>query len=145
MSWFLGWVGSLRCRESLIILAQTAAAMGDRLRIKLHGNVHAHAIPDFDAILAAHPSLTYEGPYAYPEGLEPIYTSCDLVWAQDLWQRGANSDWLLPNRIYEASYFGCPQIAVADTETGRRVADGTLGFVLPEASPWGTDSIFCAT
>jgi hypothetical protein len=46
---------------------------------------------------------------------------CDAVWAQDLWQSGANSDWLLPNRIYEASYFGCPSIALAP---GRRPGGG---------------------
>lgn len=130
----LGWVGSLRCRKSLLILAEAARQMGDRLRIVLHGNVHAHAIPDFDAILAAHPTMSHAGAYSYPDGLGPIYTACDLVWAQDLWQPGANSDWLLPNRIYEASYFGCPQIAVAGTETGRRVAEAGLGFALPEAS-----------
>ena len=131
----VGWVGSLRCRDSLLILAETAKTMGDRLHIVLHGNVHTHAIPDFDAILAAHPNMSHSGPYTYPDGLGPIYRSCDLVWAQDLWQRGANSDWLLPNRIYEASYFGCPQIAVAGTETARRVAEADLGFVLPDASP----------
>jgi hypothetical protein len=43
-----------------------------------------------------------------------------------------NSDWLLPNRIYEASYFGCPSIALAGTETGRRVAADGLGFTVEE-------------
>ena len=130
----LGWVGSLRCRESLLILAEAARGMGEALRVELHGNVHAHAIPDFDTILSAHPNLRHHGAYRYPDDLAAIYQSCDLVWAQDLWQRGANSDWLLPNRIYEASYFGCPQVAVAGTETGRRVAEAGQGFVLPEAS-----------
>jgi len=130
----LGWVGSLRCRTSLRILAEAAAEMGDGLRVHLHGNVHRHAIPDFDVIVAAHPNMTYAGAYAYPDDLAGIYGGCDLVWAQDLWQRGANSDWLLPNRIYEASYFGCPQIAVAGTQTGLRVVEAGQGFVVPTAS-----------
>ena len=130
----LGWVGSLRCRESLLILAEATRRMDGALRVEMHGNVHAHAIPDFAAILEAHPDLRHHGAYRYPDDLSAIYQSCDLVWAQDLWQRGANSDWLLPNRIYEASYFGCPQIAVAGTETGRRVSGSGQGFVLPEAS-----------
>jgi succinoglycan biosynthesis protein ExoL len=70
--------------------------------------VHRHAVPGFDAVLRAHPNIRHAGAYRYPDALGAIYTSCDAVWAQDLWQAGANSDWLLPNRIYEASYFGCP-------------------------------------
>lgn len=130
----LGWVGSLRCAESLRILCTAADMLGDRVRIVLHGNVHRHALPDFDAVIAGRANLTHHGPYAYPEDLREIYGACDLVWAQDLWQRGANSDWLLPNRIYEAGYFGCPSIALAGTETGRRVAEDGLGFTVDEPS-----------
>jgi succinoglycan biosynthesis protein ExoL len=75
-------------------------------------------------------NVTYFGPYNYPDDLSKIYGGIDLVWAQDLWQRGANSDWLLPNRIYEASWFGCPSLAVADTQTGRRVDTAGLGFTI---------------
>lgn len=131
----LGWVGSLRCKDSLAILVETASQMGDRLQLRMHGNVHSHAIPDFQAQIEAHENISYHGAYAYPHGLAEIYSACDLVWAQDLWQRGANSDWLLPNRIYEASYFGCPQIAVAGTETGRRMEEAGLGYTVPEATP----------
>lgn len=126
----LGWVGSLRCNESLEILLEVADRMGPDLRVRFFGNVHSHALPDFDVRIARHPNVEYCGPYAYPQGLAMAYGACDLVWAQDLWQRGANSDWLLPNRIYEASWFGCPSIAVADTETGRRIAADRLGFVV---------------
>jgi len=127
----LGWVGTLRCARSLELLAGAARRLGPRLRIEMHGVVHRHALPDFDAVLAAHPNLHYGGPYDYPDGLARVYETCDLIWSQDLWQWGTNSTWLLPNRIYEASYFGCPSVAVAGTETGRRVAEG-LGWTLPE-------------
>jgi succinoglycan biosynthesis protein ExoL len=130
----LGWVGSLRCARSLEILAGLARAMSPRIEIRCHGNVHAHALPGFDAVLAAHPNIRHAGPYRYPEDLAAIYAGCDAVWAQDLWQAGGNSDWLLPNRIYEASYFGCPSIAVEGTETGRRIAEDGLGFTIPDAS-----------
>lgn len=126
----LGWVGTLRCAQSLALLAEVADRLGPRLQVALHGVVHAHAIPDFDAIVAARPNMTWHGPYTYPGGLADIYRACDLVWAQDLWQWGTNSTWLLPNRIYEASYFGCPSLAVAGTETGRRAAEG-LGWTIP--------------
>lgn len=130
----LGWVGSIRCKESLKILTQTADALGDKICVRIHGNIHRHVLPDFDAEIAARDNIDYLGPYDYPNDLARVYADCDVVWAQDLWQRGANSDWLLPNRIYEASWFGCPSIAVGDTETGRRVRDDDLGIVLEEAS-----------
>jgi len=129
----LGWVGTLRCPQSFDILIRTADRLGDRIRLDLHGIVHQHMLPDFETVIAARPTVTYHGPYAYPDGLEAIYRSCDAVWVQDLWQWSTNSAWLLPNRIYEAGYFGCPSIAVAGTETGRRVAQG-LGWTVPEPS-----------
>jgi len=130
----LGWVGSLRCPQSLAILTNTAKRLGDEIEIRCSGAVHRHALPEFDAILASHANITYSGPYRYPDDLGAIYTACDAVWAQDLWQTGANSDWLLPNRIYEASYYGCPSIALSRTETGRRIARDDLGFTVAEAT-----------
>lgn len=130
----IGSVGSIRCAPSLSILAETARRMGQDVHVAFHGNVHRHAVPEFDQVIAAHPNMSYHGPYRYPDDLQAIYAGCDLVWSQDLWQAGANSDWLLPNRIYEASWFGCPSIAVAGTETARRVADRGLGFVIAAPS-----------
>ncbi|MEO0915082.1 MAG: glycosyltransferase, partial [Pseudomonadota bacterium] len=130
----IGWVGALRCAPSFALLCAVADALPE-WRVELHGRVHEHALPGFDAALEARPNMEFCGPYAYPEGLGAAYARLDLVWAQDLWQGGANSDWLLPNRIYEASWCGCPSIAVAGTETGRRVAEDGLGFVVDRAEP----------
>lgn len=131
----VGWVGSIRCQASLRLLMAAADAMGRELRIAIYGNIHRHAVPDFDEQVGSRANVAYSGPYQYPDGLSAVYQGLDLVWAQDLWQRGANSDWLLPNRIYEASWFGCPSIAVAGTETGRRIEADRLGFTIAEATP----------
>jgi succinoglycan biosynthesis protein ExoL len=130
----LGWVGTLRCARSLALLAEVADRLGPRLHVALHGIVHHHAVPDFDEIVATRSNMIWHGAYDYPDGLVRIYRSCDLVWAQDLWQWGTNSTWLLPNRIYEASYFGCPSLAVDGSETGSRVAAG-LGWTIPAPEP----------
>ena len=108
--------------------------MGPRVQIVLRGVVHRHQLPEFDRVLSLRPNMRYDGPYTYPDGLAQAYRGLDCVWAQDLWQAGANSDWLLPNRLYEAGYFGCPAIAVAGTETARAVQQRALGLVIPEAS-----------
>ncbi|MCA0964023.1 glycosyltransferase [Salipiger bermudensis] len=132
----VGWVGTIRCAPSLALLSEVAARMGAGVEIHIHGVVHRHVLPEFDAVIAAHSNMVFHGAYQYPQDLPALYGGVDLVWSQDLWQRGNNSDWLLPNRIYEASWAGCPSIAVAGTETGRRVADDGLGWVIdaPEAA-----------
>lgn len=127
----VGWVGTIRCAPSLAILSEFAQAHRDTAEIHIHGIVHHHAVPEFDAVLERHPNMIFHGPYDYPADLAQVYGGLDVVWAQDLWQSGGNSDWLLPNRIYEASWAGCPSIAVADTETGRRVDADALGWTLP--------------
>lgn len=126
----VGWVGTLRCARSLALLAEVAERLGSKVQLNFHGVVHEHALPDFDSVLSRHKNIVWHGPYDYPNGLLKIYNNCDLVWSQDLWQWGTNSSWLLPNRIYEASYFGCPSIAVSGSETGERVSDG-LGWTIP--------------
>jgi succinoglycan biosynthesis protein ExoL len=133
------WDGSDRCAapEASRSLPEPRGRWGRRSRSVCHGAVHRHAVPGFDAVLRAHPNIRHAGAYRYPDALGGIYTSCDAVWAQDLWQAGANSDWLLPNRIYEASYFGCPSIALEGTETGRRVAADGLGFTVRGADGGG--------
>ncbi|MHA3914935.1 glycosyltransferase [Halovulum sp. GXIMD14793] len=129
----LGWVGTLRCPATLKLLAAAAGQLGAAIEVHLHGAVHRHVLPDFDDVIGGCPNIHYHGLYRYPEGLATAYEHLDLVWAQDLWQRGANSDWLLPNRVYEAGYFGVPGLAVAGTETARFL-DGQ-GFVIEAATP----------
>jgi succinoglycan biosynthesis protein ExoL len=128
----LGWIGTLRCARSLDLLERTAQLLGREVEIVMRGVVHDHALPRFHNVLVRNPNIRFEGGYAYPDGLRQAYSGLDLVWAQDLWQAGANSDWLLPNRIYEAGYFGCPSIAVAGTETARKITRERLGFVIDE-------------
>lgn len=131
----LGLVGSIRCQASVELLFRTAELMGDRLRLRFSGALHDHALTDFHGELARHPNAEWTGPYPYPQGLPAAYAGCDLVWAQDMWQRGTNSDWLLPNRIYEASWCGCPQVALSATQTGKRVAQDGLGWTIDRPEP----------
>jgi succinoglycan biosynthesis protein ExoL len=74
-------------------------------------------------------NMRFNGPYA-PSELASIYQACDLAWAIDFWQQGQNSDWLLPNRIYEGSFYNCLPIARADTETAHWLGDRGAGVIL---------------
>lgn len=131
----IGLVGSIRCQASVELLFRTADLMGDRLRLRFSGALHDHALSDFHGQLLRHPNAEWTGPYPYPQGLSSAYAGCDLVWAQDMWQRGTNSDWLLPNRIYEASWCGCPQVALSSTQTGKRIAQDGLGWTIDAPNP----------
>jgi len=137
-------VGTIRCAPSLALLTAVAAQLGDQVEIHIHGVVHHHALPDFDATLAAHPNMIFHGPYSYPDELLRVYSQIDLVWAQDLWQMGNNSDWLLPNRIYEASWAGCPSLAVSTTETGQRIRQDALGWVIDTPTPQSLLKLFAS-
>ncbi|MEO1240044.1 MAG: glycosyltransferase, partial [Pseudomonadota bacterium] len=47
----IGWVGSIRCRASLEILKGVAQRLGSDVQVAIHGNIHRHAVPDFDAVV----------------------------------------------------------------------------------------------
>jgi succinoglycan biosynthesis protein ExoL len=128
----IGWFGNLRCRRSLALLLSLAERFPDRVEIVLRGNPARTELGDFETSLADHKNVRFEGRYAWPEDLSKIYGELDLVWAGDFHDPGANSKWLMPNRLYEGGYFGAPPLAPADCETGAWVKSRNVGFVLEE-------------
>ncbi len=60
--------------------------------------------------------MRFGGPYEHTD-LAAMYRNVDFMWGVDYFQRGLNSDWLLPNRLYEAGHYNCPIIALAETQT----------------------------
>lgn len=131
----IGLVGSIRCQASVELLMRTADLMGPALHVRIAGGLHEHALSGFHQALAARGNVEWVGRYDYPQGLAGAYAGCDLVWAQDMWQRGTNSDWLLPNRIYEASWCGCPSVGLGGAETGRRIETDGLGWTIETPTP----------
>ncbi|MEO1468945.1 MAG: glycosyl transferase family 1 [Pseudomonadota bacterium] len=128
----IGWFGNLRCARSLALLEALGQRFPDRVEIVLRGYPALGEIPDFDARVAAAPAIRYGGRYRAPDDLGDLYGGVDVVWAGDFMDAGLNSAWLLPNRLYEGGWFGCPPIAPAAAETGRWVAGRGAGFVLEE-------------
>lgn len=128
----LGWVGRIRCQRSLDLMCVLADRFGDRLHIHLHGIPSLSEISVFEPVIEPRENMTYHGPYLAPEGLAEIYSSLDLVWAGDFMEAGANSVWLLPNRIYEGGYFAVPPVAPADTQTAAWIEDRACGLIVAE-------------
>ncbi|MEL6680625.1 MAG: glycosyltransferase, partial [Pseudomonadota bacterium] len=128
----IGWFGNLRCSVSLDLLLGIAERFRDEVEIVLRGYPAPGVFPDFEGLLAGHANVTYHGRYKAPQDLEAIYADVDVVWAGDWYETGANSLWLLPNRIYEGGYFGTPALAPFGTETARWLADKDAGFLIDE-------------
>jgi succinoglycan biosynthesis protein ExoL len=128
----LGWFGNLRCRRSLALLLDLAAQFPERIEIVMRGAPTKTDLGDFEARIANRPNVRFGGRYRWPDDLASLYEDVDLVWAGDFHDPGANSKWLLPNRLYEGGYYGAPPLAPADSETGRWIEARGFGFTLPE-------------
>lgn len=133
--WKIGWFGAIRCRKSLTILSEFAARMEGRVKIILRGRPAYSEFDDFDRQVEAAPHVQFLGPYRNPEELNEIYSDIQFVWAIDFFEEGLNSEWLLPNRLYEGSLHGAIPIALKSTETGRFLDRRGLGLTLDAASP----------
>lgn len=128
----IGWFGNLRCRRSLELMKGLANAFPTQIEIILRGYPALSVIPDLEGEITDIPNMRYDGRYRAPQDLEAIYSEVDLVWAGDWYETGANSLWLLPNRIYEGGYFSTPALAPSGTETGNWIARNGAGEVLDE-------------
>lgn len=128
----IGWVGMLRCKRSLDLLALVADRLKDRVTIHLHGIPARSEIDVFEPIIDQRDNIVFHGRYKSPEDLSSIYSQLDVVWAGDFMEAGENSVWLLPNRIYEGGYYGVPSIAPAKTQTAAWVTQHEVGFVVEE-------------
>ncbi|MDG4905572.1 glycosyl transferase family 1 [Mesorhizobium sp. WSM4898] len=138
--WRIGWFGALRCRRSLELLAEFTRRQDGRFEVVLRGRPALSEFPDFHAFVEAEPWLSFGGPYRNPEDMAAIYREVHFSWAIDFFEQGQNSEWLLPNRLYEGCRFGAVPISMASTETGRFLKQQDIGVLLSEATSEGLDT-----
>ena len=129
--WTIGWFGVIRCKQSLEVLSALTRRLPGQVEVIIAGKIAHGVFEDFDGAVAAAPGLRFLGPYQ-PTDLATLYDQVDFTWAIDFFETGGNSDWLLPNRIYEGGAFGCVPIAMANVETGRWTAQKGLGIRLSQ-------------
>lgn len=137
--WIIAWCGVLRCNQSLDLLSRLAAVRG--VHVEMWGLPAVDAIPDFHARVAATPNMTFHGPYV-PADLPRIYGAAHFSWAIDFYDAGANSDWLLPNRLYESLCYGAVPIAVAGVETAHWLTARGIGLVADQPLERSLDHFF---
>ena len=126
--WRIGWFGNLRCVDSFQMLMALAKRHPNLVNIELRGQPTQELQKLINQFLPIE-GMRFGGPYAQTD-LASVYGTCDFTWAIDYSQRGQNSDWLLPNRIYEGTYYNSPAIAVAGTETASWLKSRRAGILL---------------
>lgn len=132
--WIIGWFGTLRCARSLDILSRLALAYPGTVTVHIRGLPSQEDIA-METLLAAtsgRSNFQYHGPYESPGDLPQIYGQVHFTWAIDFLDAGSNSDWLLPNRLYEGGLFNAISIARQGTATGDMVMREGLGIALQE-------------
>jgi hypothetical protein len=142
--WRIGWFGVIRCARSLRMLADLATAYPGLVEIVIRGRVATTVLPQFDATVAATPGLSFGGPYDRARDLPSLYGDVHFAWAIDFYEAGSNSDWLLPNRLYEAGLFGAVPIACHNVATGAWLAERGVGVLL-EGDPGQSIKTFVGT
>ena len=128
--WRIGWFGMIRCSRSLDLLAALAQHRPGLVEVVIRGRVARDAVPTFDEIVARTPHLTYLGPYDRQNDLAAIYGDVHFAWSVDYFEAGANSDWLLPNRIYEGGLFGAVPICRPECATASWLLQNRIGVIL---------------
>jgi len=129
--WRIGWFGMLRCRKTLEQLAALAAMSDGRIEVVVAGIPSPAEFPNFAAEAASIPGLRYLGPFR-AEDLADLYARVDFVWAIDYFEEGLNSNWLLPNRLYEGLAHGAVPIALQSVETGRWLQRNGVGLLITD-------------
>ncbi len=130
--WRIGWFGLLRCPRSLELLASLCRQFAGQVEVVIRGRPAANVGDRLRTVAESTPGMACYGPYNRATDLASIYSDVHFSWTMDFSESGANSDWLLPNRLYEAGPFGCVPLALASVETGRWLAARKAGILLDE-------------
>lgn len=132
--WVIGWFGTLRCVRSLEILSRIADAGRGRVIVHIRGlpSQEDLTVDQIEAACTGRSNMFYGGSYKSPQDLAAIYGPVHLAWCIDYLDAGGNSDWLLPNRVYEGGLMGCLAVARRDTATADMVDRLGLGWSFEE-------------
>jgi succinoglycan biosynthesis protein ExoL len=133
--WVIGWFGTLRCPQSMEILAEIAERLRDRVEIYTRGFPTETGLAHYTSIVESHPNWTYEGEYTIPRDLESMYGRVHFTWCLDFLDVGGNSELLLACRMYQGGFYGSVPLVAKGSEMERFLAPHGIGhaFAAPYA------------
>lgn len=124
--WRIGWFGMLRCKKSLQILSELSRELAGRVEVLMAGIPARTELKDFESTIERFPGLSYIGPYSQSD-LPSLYNQVHFSWCIDFYEQGANSDWLLPCRLYESIGHGTVPLAIEGVEAGSWLREHGIG------------------
>jgi succinoglycan biosynthesis protein ExoL len=128
--WIIGWYGAIRCRRSLQLFSRALSERHD-FEVVIRGRPSLTEFDDFHRQVRQTPGISDFGPYD-PEDVGRLYHEAHFAWAVDYFDAGGNSEWLLPNRLYESALGGAVPIARAHTASGDWLRRHRIGAVLDD-------------
>ena len=131
--WRIGWFGNIRCRKSLELLTQLVRTCEGKVEVVIRGRPSYDQFEDFAASTTGISGLQFLGAYN-PADLAALYQDVHFTWAIDQFEKGLNSSWLLPNRLYEGCAYGAIPIAQCHVETGRYLQQLGIGVMMDDAA-----------
>ena len=140
--WRIGWFGVIRCQRSLAVLQRLCVALPGCVEVDIRGRPTAEILPTLTAAVAATPGLSFMGAYNRSRDLASIYGGVHFTWAIDFFEDGANSAWLLPNRLYEGAAHSAVPIALKAVQTGRWLLEHDVGVVFDDLSDTSLPQFF---
>lgn len=133
--WRIGWFGVIRCRKSLDLLVEAARRHPGLFEVIIAGRPATDIVGDLSRELPEGCGVKFVGPFADEAALAELNRSVHFAWLVDFYEVGANSDWLLPNRLYRSVYYGAVPIALKEVETGHWLGGRGAGLLLDEVTP----------
>ena len=130
--WRIGWYGVIRCPRSLEALAELVRSEPRLVEVTIAGRIAENLTGLFEDVISRSLGMSFLGPFDRSRDLASLYRSVHFNWMVDYFDEGANSDWLLPNRLYEGGYFRCVPIGRRDSEVGRWLQGARVGILLPD-------------
>lgn len=134
----LGVIGLLRYEATLSPLLEWVGARPAEYELHIHGDG-----PLKDLVLRraeVHSNIRYHGSFRNPEDLASVFGNVDACYCvYDT--RDRNVRLALPNKLFEAPFFGVPLIVAEHTALARRVKDLGIGIAVDPLTPTFLDDL----
>jgi succinoglycan biosynthesis protein ExoL len=145
--WTIGYFGAVRCVKSWEIIKFIAQELPEKVKIYIRGipiylylDGAFRKIPadEFQKMVEDFPNIRYGGPYQHPDDLADMYSQVDFTWCFDF-SMEHNSNWCLPNRLYEGGYFEVPALAAKGFQVGKYIEELSIGWTFD--APYGKNMV----
>ena len=145
--WTIGYFGAIKCVESWELIQFIAQELPGKMEIHLKGvpiylyldGAFRRISPDeFQEMVEAYPNISYGRSYQHPDDLADMYSQVDFAWCFDFSMKH-NSNWCLPNRLYEGGYFEVPTLAAKGFQIGKYVEELGIGWTFD--APYGKNMV----